>query len=87
MRHCVECPACLTRYLIGFSPYRNGSYLVPVAGGFQEEWALHCICGATPSRWHWSELKMYAVSSGARRRGYGVSKEIVNVANLLRGSS
>jgi len=30
IRHCVECPKCLTRYLVACSPYRNGSYLVPL---------------------------------------------------------
>ena len=33
IRHCVECPKCHTRYLVGFSPYRNGSYLMPLSGG------------------------------------------------------
>jgi len=27
IRHCIECPKCRTRYLVGYSPYRNGSYL------------------------------------------------------------
>jgi hypothetical protein len=81
LRHCIECPKCLTRYLVGFSPYRNGSYLVPLAEGFREEWQLYCSCGrpAVPSRWSSIELKMYAVSSQAHNRGYGPPEEIVPV--------
>lgn len=30
VRYCVECPKCRTRYLPSSSPYRNGSYLIPV---------------------------------------------------------
>src|SRR3979409_537204 len=54
VRHCVECPKCLTRYLVGFSPYRNGSYLMPLSAGFSEEWTLYCSCGRPPisSRWN-----------------------------------
>src|ERR1700674_5819363 len=67
VRHCVECPKCLTRYLVGFSPYRNGSYLMPLSVGFSEEWTLYCSCGRLPisSRWNWNELKLYAVSNQA----------------------
>jgi hypothetical protein len=81
IRHCVECPRCLTRYLIGFSPYPNGSYLVPLAEGSSEEWMLYCSCDRPPisSRWSWSDLKMYAVSSPAHDRGYGRPEEIVSV--------
>jgi ketosteroid isomerase-like protein len=35
IRHCIECPKCLTRYVIGSSPYRNGAHLIS-----------HLICGA-----------------------------------------
>ena len=79
VRHCVECPKCLTRYLVGFSPYRNGSYLVPVARGAWEEWTLYCACGSPhhSSRWSGAELKQYAVSQGAHVRGYGAPEEIV----------
>jgi hypothetical protein len=79
-RHCVECPKCLTRYLPGFSPYRNGSYLMP-AEGFAEEWTLYCACGRPPisSRWSCSDLKLYAVSTQAHVRGYGPPEEVVPV--------
>ena len=81
VRHCVECPKCLTRYLPGFSPYRNGSYLIPLAEGFADEWTLYCACGRPPisSRWSWSDLKLYAVSNQAHDRGYGPPEEIVPV--------
>ena len=42
VRHCVECPKCCTRYLPGFSPYRNGSYLMPLSYGLSAEWILYC---------------------------------------------
>src|SRR5207244_11161123 len=88
IRHCVECPRCLTRYLIGFSPYPNGSYLVPLVEGSSEEWTLYCSCDRPPSssRWSWSELKMYAVSSPAHNRGYGRPEEIVPVDRRSRRS-
>ncbi len=81
VRHCVECPKCLTRYLPGFSPYRNGSYLLPLAEGFADEWTLYCACGRPPisSRGSWSDLKLYAVSNQAHDRGYGPPEEIVPV--------
>jgi len=81
VRHCVECPKCLTRYLLGSSPYRNGSYLIPLAEGRAEEWTLYCSCGrpAISSRWSWSDLKQYSVPTQAHHRGYGSPKEIVPV--------
>jgi hypothetical protein len=81
VRHCVECPKCLTRYLPGFSPYRNGSYLMPMAEGFAYEWTLYCACGRPPisSRWTWNDLKLYAVSNQAHDRGYGPPEDIVPV--------
>jgi len=36
IRHCVECPKCLTRHLIGFSPYGNRPYLVSEGCSFPE---------------------------------------------------
>jgi hypothetical protein len=88
IRYCVECPRCLTRYLIGFSPYPNGSYLVPLVQGFSEEWTLYCSCGQPPSssRWSWSELKIYAVSTQAHDRGYGRPEEIVPLDRRSRPS-
>jgi hypothetical protein len=83
VRHCVECPKCLTRYLLGFSPYRNGSYLLPLVAGFSEEWTLYCACGRPPisSRWAWNELKLCAVSHQAHDRGFGPPEEIVPVGS------
>jgi hypothetical protein len=56
------------------------------AGFPEEEWILHCVCSPTPSRWHWRELKMYAVPSRVHHRGYGAANEIVPVAKMLRRS-
>jgi hypothetical protein len=78
VRHCVECPKCLTRYLVGFSPYRNGSYLMPVARGICEEWILYCAC-RTPhavSRWGWKELKLYEVPVDAHQSGFGSPEQM-----------
>ena len=78
IRHCVECPKCLTRYLIAFSPYRNGSYLVSGFTGVSEDHILYCSCGRPPvsSRWSSSDLKQYAISKAAHDRGYGKPDEI-----------
>ena len=65
--------------LLGFSPYRNGSYLVELPEGLPEEWKLYCCCGrpAICSCWTWSELKSYAVSNEAYLRGYGSPDEVM----------
>ena len=80
VRHCIECPKCLTRYLPSFSPYRNGSYLMSLSES-ADEWTLYCACGRPhiSSRWSWSDLKQYAVSNQAHDRGYGPPEEIVPV--------
>jgi hypothetical protein len=83
VRHCVECPRCFTRYLVGFSPYPNGSSLRLLAARFSEEWTLCCACGAA-SRWNWNELKAYVVSCQAYGRGYGSPDEIVPEAGKWR---
>jgi hypothetical protein len=89
IRHCIECPKCNTRYLIGFSPYRNGSQLMPLVEGGQEGWILYCSCGKppSPSRWSSTELKMYAVSDQAHGRGYGPPEEIVRAESRAEGSA
>src|SRR5581483_3416009 len=81
VRHCVECPNCRTRYLIAFSPYRNGSYLARTGSSISEHYTLYCRCGipAVCSQWHWSELNTYKVSSKAHDRGYGTPDEIVAI--------
>jgi len=83
IRHCVECPKCLTRYLVGFSPYRNGSHLVPLVEGAWEEWTLYCSCGSPPtsSRWTCRDLMMCAVSNQAHDLGYGPPEEIVRAGS------
>jgi hypothetical protein len=78
IRHCVECPKCLTRYLLAFSPYRNGSFLVPTFAGSAEEYTLYCSCGtpAIASRWKPDEVKRCEVSKEAHHRGYGSQQEV-----------
>lgn len=83
IRHCFECPQCLTRYLVGFSPYPNGTYLTPLVARFLEEWTLHCSCGAA-SRWNWDELALYVVSGDAYSRGYGSPEEVPPAGERLR---
>jgi len=83
IRHCAECPKCSTRYLAGFSPYRNGSYLKPFVTRFSEEWMLHCACGAA-TRWTANELKLYVVSGPAYCRGYGTTEEVLPAGERLR---
>src|SRR6516162_14963 len=79
IRHCIECPNCSTRYLVGFSPYPNGSYLEPLATGSWTRWTLYCTCRSphNPSRWSWDELRPYGVSNSAHLRGYGSPDEVV----------
>src|SRR5579863_1613450 len=78
IRHCVECPKCRTHYLIAFSPYSNGSFLLRTVAGSSEEYTLHCFCeGALfPSVWKWCEAKPCEVSKGAHSRGYGMLDEV-----------
>ena len=81
IRHCVECPRCLTRYLIPASPYRNGSYLIPTIKGSLDEYALYCSCrrGSLSTLWRWSEVKTCEVSNAAYERGYGSPDEITPI--------
>jgi hypothetical protein len=78
LRHCVECPECCTRYLIGFSPYSNGAYLVSVVSVAAEDYRLFCSCRRplVLSRWNRNDLKVYEVSNAAYVRGYGSVSEI-----------
>jgi hypothetical protein len=78
LRHCVECPECHTRYLIGFSPYSNGSLLVSISPEASPEYKLTCTCrrGSVCSKWRRNELKVYEVPREAYARGYGPASEI-----------
>src|SRR6202166_5379278 len=84
IRHCVECPKCLTRYLIAFTPYSNGSYLVPSLHDASEEYTLYCTCRGLPivSAWKWREAKACTVSHEAYDRSYGTLEEIFPITNL-----
>jgi hypothetical protein len=88
VRHCVECPKCRTRYLPGFSPYRNGSYLEPLTENLSAGWTLYCSRRApnVASQWSWNDLKPYAVSTRAHGRGYGTPDEIWDVSPKRNGS-
>jgi hypothetical protein len=79
IRHCVECPKCSTRYVVGFSPYANGAFLLQTHAGSPEEYILYCSCGSPPvcSRWKEGQLATYAVCKTAHNRGYGSRKEIL----------
>ena len=79
IRHCVECPKCQTRYLVGASPYGNGSYLISCLTKDSEVHILYCACDRSAISNPWRELKKYAVSSRAQDRGYGPPEEIVLV--------
>jgi hypothetical protein len=78
LRHCVECPECCSRYLIGFSPYSNGAYLLSGASEAPQDYQLFCFCRRprVMSRWSRNELKVYEVSNAAYVRGYGSESEI-----------
>jgi hypothetical protein len=78
VRHCVECPKCHTRYVIGFSPYQSGSYIVFNPPGRADLVRLYCSCGDSYG-FKLSELKTYAVAEWAYVRGYGAPDEIVLV--------
>lgn len=78
IRHCVECPSCRTRYLLSFSPYRNGSRLVSAVPGAWDDYILYCSCspGSMAIRVRSNEVKACDVSREAYRRGYGTVQEI-----------
>ena|SRR5437867_11068882 len=86
IRHCVECRKCLTRYLIAFSPYGNGSYLWRGTPGLADEYVLYCSCQQPPvfNSWKESELKTYTVRKAAHDRGYGTREEIVAIESARR---
>ena len=77
IRHCVECPECRTFYLIAFSPYSNGSYLVRTGSDSSEEYTLYCFCDGTQlaRTWKWRQPKACEVSTAAHNRGYGTLDE------------
>ena len=79
IRHCVECPNCFTRYVIGFSPYRNGAHVISHPAGGSEEHTLYCSCGTRSSSIRWSDLKTCTVSTQAHDRGFGPPDEVVLV--------
>jgi len=79
IRHCVECPKCLTQYLIGFSPYRNRSYLVPSVLGSLDRYTLYCSCRMPYAVSRWNQVRACEVSNAAYTRGYGAPEEVAPV--------
>jgi hypothetical protein len=77
-RPCVECPNCQTRYVIGASPYPNGSYLVSNLVGASNLLTLYCSFHHAPRcyAFNWDEVDTYTVSDLADRRGYGSPEEV-----------
>jgi len=86
VRHCVECPKCRTRYLPSFSPYRNGSYLIPLTVQGDSGWILYCSCRmpSASSQWSATDLKPYEICNQAYRRGYGSPDEVWDVSRHRR---
>jgi len=82
VRQCVECPNCHTRYLIAFSPFSNGAYLVRTGSNPFEEYTLYCLCQGRhlPSVSRWRQAKACEVSKAAHDRGYGTLDEICPLA-------
>jgi hypothetical protein len=78
VRHCVQCPVCLTYYLVGFSPFSNGSYLLASLPYAPDECTLYCSCRtpAVRSRWRGSDGVACEISKNAHQRGYGTAGEI-----------
>src|ERR1700733_2368 len=85
IRHCVQCPRCQTKYLIGFSPYANGAYLVRCNQGSEEEYILYCFCerAGSSKRSRWSKLQECHVAKQAYARGYGSPREVWPTASEL----
>jgi hypothetical protein len=86
IRHCLECGKCRTRYLIAFSPYANGSYLIQAVTSKGEECLLYCSCAMplTLSRCRGSELKTCLVSKAAYQRGYGTDVDVTEIDRETR---
>src|SRR5215467_865629 len=86
IRHCIECRKCSTRYLIAFSPYRNGSYIWSTPLCYSDECALYCSCQQPPvfNLCKEGDLKTYVVSKAAYQRGYGTADEIIAIEGLHR---
>ena len=84
VRHCVECPRCHTCYLIAFSPYRNGSYLVRMTTRV-EEYTLYCFCEGPhkPNVCRWPEVKACRVSQPTYDRGYGPRDEVLPISRPM----
>ena len=86
VRHCIECPKCLTRYVVSRTPYANGAYVIPAVEGSRDEYILYCSCDSRSVRclWKSSEVMLCHVMTAAYDRGYGTAREITPVDPTLR---
>jgi hypothetical protein len=84
-RHCVECPKCLTRYLMAASPYGNGSLLIRTSVE-SDELLLYCACMQPPvlSRWTWASAIRCAISRAVYLRGYGTRQDVISAGKGTR---
>jgi hypothetical protein len=87
---CIECPRCHTRYIVGASPYRNGSYVSSHPSEGPDVHSLYCSCtgrfGFFLLKFKSSELKTYSVSEWAHARGFGSPDEIVVTDTVKKAS-
>lgn len=86
IRHCVQCPKCLTLYLVSASPFANGSYLVRTFPSSLDEYTLYCSCSSpsASSRWRGPDMKPCEVSKAAHQRGFGAPDEVFPVDHRPR---
>ncbi len=86
VRHCLQCPKCLTRYVISLTPYRNGAYVIPAVSAGCEEYVLYCCCShpSVPCRYRSNDVMLCHVAKAAYDRGYGTEREITAVDRRLR---
>jgi hypothetical protein len=87
IRQCVECPKCLTRYVVSCNPYENSSCLQPMIEGCWDEYTLYCRCKAKATWWKSSEFMICEVAAAAFDRGYGSAEEITLIRSPREKSS
>ena len=86
VRHCIECPKCLIRYVISRTPYGNGAYVIPAIKDSGDEYIRYCSCSGRSfrSRSRSGEVMLCYVLKPAYERGYGTAREISPVDPDLR---
>jgi hypothetical protein len=83
---CVLVFLAVSLGVASFSPYRNGSYLIPLTAHGASGWILYCSCRMPPasSQWGSTDLKPYEIRGQAYRRGYGSPEEVWDVTRDSR---